>query len=866
MSEAPMTASTAPAAGRQPRPAPLPIAWRFALRELRGGLAGFYVFIACIALGVMAIAGVNSVSRAITSSIAEEGQSILGGDIAFQLIQREATADEKAFIDTLGTVTTTSNLRVMARKPGSPDQTLVELKGIDAAYPLYGKLVTRSGAEPHALIGPRPDGSFGALIEDTLTARLGVKVGDTISVGTARLTIADVIVREPDRVGGGINFGPRVMVSQAAVDASGLIVPGSLMRFIYLARLADPSERQIRATRREAEAKFPLAGWEIRARTNAAPGLSRQIERFTQFLTLVGLTALIVGGVGVANAVGAFLDGKRDVIATLKCLGASGGLIVRVYLIQIGLIAAIGIGIGLALGAAIPFAAGAALGDVLPIRAHAAIYPAELALAAVYGLLTALAFALWPLGRAHDVQPTALFRDLVAGTRSWPRRRYLIALAATALTLIGLAVGLAFDRRLALVYVGATIAAFVLLRAVAAGIMALARRAPRVRSTEWRLAIANIHRPGALTPSVVLSLGLGLALLVALALVDGNLRRQLGAQLPEQAPSFFFLDVPGRQMAEFDAFLTREAAGASIEQVPMMRGRIVEVKGERADKVRIAADARFMLQGDRGITYSPTVPRNSRVAEGEWWAPDHAGPALVSFDIDVGKQLGLAIGDAIKVNVLGREFEAKVANFRKVQWESLGINFFMVFSPNTFRGAPITSLATVAWPGGGTAEQEVELLRKITASFPTVTAIRVKDALKAMNDLVGQIGLGIRAAASIALVASILVLAGALAAGQRHRVYEAVLLKTLGATRRRVLYAYGLEYAMLGLATAVFALAAGTAAAWGIVSGLMGFDFVMLASVALGATLAALVATLGFGLIGTWSILSRKSAPMLRAL
>jgi putative ABC transport system permease protein len=844
------------------------MALRFALRELRGGLRGFYVFLACIALGAMTIAGVNSVSRAMIDGIAAEGQTILGGDLAFSLVHRETGAEEAAFLDGLGRVSRVATLRAMARKPDSVDQALVELKAVDGAYPLYGAMALAGGMPLEQALA-RSGEAYGGAADPELLARLGLSAGDVVMVGRAAVRIAAAIELEPDRVGGRIGFGPRLMVGQEALAASGLVQPGSLVRWHYRIRMDDTGVASLGEVNRaiaRAESAFPNAGWRIRSRANAAPGLQRQIDRFTEFLTLVGLTALIVGGVGVANAVRAFLDSKRPVIATFKCLGAPGGFVFRVYLIQILVLAVAGIAVGLALGAVAPLGAGALLDRILPIGEHVTVYPQALGLAAVYGLMTALAFSIWPLGRAHDVAPTALFRERLGDERVLPRWPYLAATIAAVAGLAVLAVAFSEDRRISLIYVVATAGAFLLLRLVSVGVMDLARRLPRPKRTEARLALTNIHRPGALTPSVVLSLGLGLALLVALAQIDGNLRHQLTSSLPDRAPSFFFVDIQNHEIEAFEDFLRREAEGAQIQRVPMLRGRMVSIAGVPVEEIEPAPDAAWALRGDRGITYSRDLPENSELVAGQWWPPDHAGEPLVSFEDEIARGLGLAIGDTVTVNVLGREISARVANIRRVAWESLSINFVMVFSPNTFAGAPHTHLATITWPGETSLDREMALLRAVTAGFPTVTSVRVKDALDAVNALVGQIAAAVRVAASVALVASVLVLAGALAAGHRYRIYDAVILKTLGATRRTLIAAFTLEYALIGLATAVFALFAGGIAAWFVVSRIMTLPSSFLPEVAVATIAAALVFTVGFGLIGTWRVLGHKAAPVLRNL
>ncbi len=852
----------APASGQTFR-----LAARFALRELRGGLKGFYIFIACIALGVAAIAGVTSVSRALTDGISREGQSILGGDLDFSLIHRQAGPDQLAFLETLGRVSEVATLRAIVRKEDSSDQALVELKAVDGAYPLYGTLDLSAGKAPETAL-EKTDGVWGAVADISLLARLNLAVGETLALGRTKVRITGTIQNEPDKLSGGMEFGPRLMISQKAIGETGLVQPGSLVRWHYRVRIdPPPSNTALEAVIARAKKEQPDAGWRIRSRANASPGLQRSIDRFTQFLTLVGLTALVVGGVGVANAVRAYLETKREVIASFKCLGATGDFVFRVYLVQMLLLALIGIAIGLAIGAIIPFVAAAALSGVLPVRLDASIYPLELGLGLVYGFLTALAFALWPLGRAHDVPPTALFRDIVTGGSKFPRKRYLVATAATVLTLAAIAVFLSEDKRMAGIYLAAAAGAFMLLAAVARLIMFAARRLPGVRSTELRLAIANIHRPGALTPSVVLSLGLGLTLLVALTLIDGNLRRELTATIADKAPSFFFIDIQSHERDAFEALLRKEAPGAKIQGVPMLRGRIVSLNGIPADEFKPRREGSgWVLRGDRGITYESKVPANSKLVEGSWWPDGYAGPSLVSFDAEAATDLGLEIGDKITVNVLGRKITAEIANFRSVEWQSLAINFVMVFSPNTFAGAPHAHLMTLGWDDDKPVETELALLKTVSGAFPTVTAIRVKDAISQVNDLVAQLAWAVRGASSITLIASILVLAGALAAGHRNRIYDAVILKTLGATRPRLIVAYGLEYAILGLTTAIFALVAGGVAAWYVITRVMDGTFTLMPFAAASAALIALVLTVGFGLIGTWRILGEKPAPVLRNL
>ncbi|MBI3706032.1 MAG: FtsX-like permease family protein, partial [Rhizobiales bacterium] len=504
------------------------LALRYAWREMRGGLHGFYVFVACIALGSMAIAGVGSLAASLADGLAREGRVILGGDLSFTLIQREATPDEKAFLQAHGGLSTAATMRAMARSADSKT-TLVEMKAVDGAYPLFGKValddVTLDAPGRLAETLAQHDGVFGAAADPTLLARLGITPPARLTIGNASIEIRATLSNEPDKLAGGIGFGPRLLVSEAALRATGLLQPGSLVRWHYRLRLPQSGASDAAATAVTAQARtqLPEAGWDIRNRSNASPQLERNVVRFTQFLTIVGLTALLVGGVGVGNAVKSHLDRRREVIATLKALGASGRRVFAVYLTQVLLLALVGGSIGVVLGATVPYLIVWGFGAIIPFPIVPALHPAELALALLYGLLTALAFALWPLGRAHDVPVGELFRDAVAAQPRWPRKIYIALTVTAVLVLASVAVLLAYDKRVAIIYVAVAAGVFVLLRLVASLLMFAARRAPRARSTVLRMAIANIHRPSALTPTIVLSLGLGIALLVTVIEIDGNL-------------------------------------------------------------------------------------------------------------------------------------------------------------------------------------------------------------------------------------------------------------------------------------------------------------------------------------------------------
>ena len=845
------------------RPASLPL--RYALREMRGGLRGFYVFIACIALGVMAIAGVGSVAASLREGLAREGRTLLGGDVAFSLFQREARPEEIAFLRTRGGVSVTASLRGMARADDGR-LALVEIKAVDAAYPMLGELTLEPKMPIKDLLADH-DGIFGAAADSTLLSRLDLKLGDRISVGSATFQIRSVDVTEPDKLAGGLGFGPRFLVSEAGLRATQLLQPGSLVRWTYRVRLPDYASTASNAAQLLDDARnvLPHAGWEIRTRDSASPQLERTISRFTQFLTLVGLASLLVGGVGVANAVKSHIDRRRDVIATFKAMGATGRDVFAIYLTQVVVLALVGSAIGLAAGAALPFIIVDVFGRVLPLPVVPALHTDQLALSLVYGLATALAFGLWPLGRVHDVPVATLFREAVTSLWQRPRWRYLALMALVIAFLVVVVIGLAYDKRVATIFVLSSIAVFALLRGIAAGLMALARRLPRTQFTMLRLAIANIYRPGALTPSVVMSLGLGLAVLVTITQIDGNLRRQFLAALPERAPSFYFIDIPATEADRFVTFLKQTSPGATVEEVPMLRGRIVAARGVPAENLDPTTDSEWVLQSDRGLTSTGEIPKGSKIVEGQWWGADYNGPPLISIEKKIADGLKLKLGDEIIVNVLGRDISARIGNMRAIDWQGLGINFVLVFSPNAFKGAPHTHIATLT-ENQPAAAGDAAIVKKVADAFPMVTTVRVREALETIGTVVTNLVLAIRGASAVTLISAVLVLGGALAAGHRHRVYDAVILKTLGATRGRLLGAYALEYLLIGFATAVFGVIAGSVAAWLIVTRLMTLSFVWQAGSAAVVVVTALIVTVGLGLAGTLLALNQKPAAVLRNL
>ncbi len=830
------------------------LGWRLARRELRGGLKALRIVLACLALGVAAIAAVGTLRAATEAGLRADGARLLGGDIEVRTSQRPMPQAAKDWAASRGAVPSQAvEMRAMAISP-SGERTLVELKGVDSAYPLYGTLVLAPAEASLA----RRDGRFGVALDSTIVERLGLRIGEVIRLGDASFTFVAVVATEPDRVASPTVLGPRALVLDAAIPETGLVQPGSLVSWDLRLRL--PPGVDARPFARDWQAAHGDGGWRVRFAGEAEPGVNRFLDRAAAFLVLAGLTALLVGGIGVATGVRAWLEARARTIATLRCLGAQAGTILATYLIQVMLLALVGIAIGLVAGFGLTWLAAQALAGALPVPPRLGIYPRELGLAALYGLLTALAFALWPLGRAQRIPGAALFRDSIVATPGWPSRGILIANGTAVLALVALVIGTAEQPRFAMGFVAGAALTLVLFRLGASLLMRAARAFRHVRRPALRLGLANLHRPGAPTPTMLVALGIGLTTLAAIATIEGNLRRQLADQLPNAAPSFFFIDIQNDQARDFDTLARAQAGVDDVRRSPSLRARVVAVDGTPAERMVVAEESRWALRGDRGLTYAATPPEGTRLVAGQWWPADYEGPPLLSFDANIARGWGVGLGSVITVNVLGRDIDLKIASLREIQWRGLGINYVMVASPGLLEAAPHTHIATVR----STPASEVAVLRALTDAFPNVSGIRVRDALEAVAGLLSRVGVALQATSSVTLLAGMLVLAGAVAAGQRARVRDAVVLKTVGATRAQIRSAWLVEFGILGLVAGLLAAAAGSAASWAVVRFVMRGEWVFLPGTLATVVIGCVLLTLALGYVGTALALRVRPAPLLR--
>ncbi|ASJ91859.1 ABC transporter permease [Porphyrobacter sp. CACIAM 03H1] len=838
---------------------PLGTAWRIARRDLNARFRGLRLLLVCIFLGTAALAAIGTLTAAIERELASSGQELLGGDLEVEVWQRDLRPEEVEALGAYGEVSSGYRMQAMASTPEAAAP--VELKAVDAKWPLFGRLELADGRRVGA-----PSGND-AYLAATALERLGIAVGDSFRVGTLTLQVAGVIADEPDRLSEGFQLGPTIITAQDIPARAGLLQPGALYQSKHRVAFADAG-RDPEVVEDALTKQFPTAGFDIRTRDRASPGADRFVRQMSDFLTLVGLAALVIAGIGIAGGVSSYLDQRRASIATLKVLGATSSDIVRIYAMQIGVAALAGSLAGLAAGVAVtPLLAGALQG-LLPVESGFIVSPPALLLAASYGLLVAFAFAAAPLLRARTFPAMALMRSgIVPLARD---RRALLATALGLAAICALALATTAQPMLSGGFLLGAGGALVLLAGIGWGIQALARRLPRPANPLLRSAIANIHRPGAPTGALVTALGFGLAAFVLLAAVQSAIDGNIQSRVPQEAPDYFVLDVPPAKEPRFFQLVQGEFPKAGIRTVPTMRGAVLAY-GPKDKMVRVAdlkeiPEGAWALRGERGLTYADTLPQGNRVVAGEWWSPFHKGEPLVSVDADFARAVGLKPGDYLTIGILGVERTARVANLREIDWESMGFNFALVFSRNAIADAPHNLSATIDLPEGADSAARGRLLRAMVKEMPSSSVIEVGGILVEARKLLQQVSLATLAAAAVTVLAGLAVLMGAIAAARAARTYDTVMLRVLGASRRQVLLLQLAEYGLIAGILALVALALGGGLAWVVITQLFEFDWLpdwgeVLAVLGLGVALV-----LAFALGGSLPLLRAKPARALREL
>lgn len=846
---------------RSPMTLPWSTAWRLARTDLSWRLRGLRLLVACLFLGVAALAAIGTLTGSIERELASRGRTILGGDLGLEVWQRALTPAETAAIQALGRISV--GTRLQATATAGEATVPVQLKAVDRNWPLVGTLALKDGRH----VGAPPAGQ--AWLAEGAAERLALAPGQRFTIAGQPLIVGGIIADEPDRLGEGFGWGVPVIVDAAFPAQAGLTATGSQFRTrarVAFAAPYDPAEASDSLKRR-----FPTSGFALRTRDKAAPGAENFIDRMGEFLVLVGLAALVIAGIGIGLGVASWLEGRRASIATLKVLGATSADIARITLLQVAAAAAVAILAGLAVGVLATPLLAAALGQLLPVSPGFVVDPRALAVAAAYGLLVALVFTAPPLARARAFPAMALMRARVSPL-ALPWRHAALPVALGLAAIVALALSTAAQPKVTLGFLAGAAGTLALLGGLGWALRRLAARLPRPRGPLLRTALANLHRPGSQVPALVTALGFGLSAFVLLAAVQTAMSANIAARVPQRAPDFFVLDVPRERAADFRAAVAAAAPGAQVRMVPNLRGAILAY-GPPGAMTRVAdltkvADNAWALRGERGLTYSDRVPEGNTVTAGAWWPGDYSGAPLVSVDEKLAEAIGLRLGDRLSVSLLGVEREATIASFRRIEWDSMGFNYVLVFSPNMLADAPHNLAATIdlAIAADGTKHRPPGLLRSLVRAFPAASVIETGPILRDARALLDQVSLAILAAAGVAVLAGIAVLIGAIAAARAARIYDIAVLRVLGASRGQVIAVLLGEYGLLALILALIALPLGSAVAWGIVVHLFDFEWLPDWPRILGVLAAGLALILGFATAATLPVLRARPAQVLREL
>jgi len=777
----------------------------FVLQDLRGSGRTLWMLFACLLLGVTLIAASGGLLQQVRSSLLTDTRALFGGDV--EISQRTPlNQQELAWLQANGRVSLLVELRTMLMTADGHSQ-VVELQSFDDNYPLYGE-VTLDPTLPLDQVLAKRDGLWGAAIDPVLAERLNLAMGDQVTVGGLTVALRALVVRQPDRSLSADWRGPPVLLADQALAETGLLQPGSLLDYEYRVRIDQSLDRW----RANLAAAFPAAGWEVRTFKERSRRLGEVLDQVGSALLLIGFSALFIGGLGVSNSVHTYLQSKLATLATLRALGMREIRVARLYLGQVLVLAGLASVVGAILGGGLALAGVALAAEQLPLAATLLALAGPLAIAMLFGLLTALTFALPALGRAMAVTPAALFRGVDANPALTPPRYRWLTLASGLLT-AGLMI-LAIPQPLfGMAFLGVTAALLILLEGVVQllrlSALSLTQRQLLVERFYWRLALANLYRPGAPLRPTLLSLGSALTLLVASTLVVAALLRTINDTIPEQAPALIFYDVVQSQVDDFREHVLATPSLDRLDLAPLVLGRLSRVNGE---SLRDSADLERVLEArdEHKLSYRLKNFDNVQVKRGSWWRDDYQGPPLVAMEDREADQLGLKVGDRLTFTILGDTVEANlVAIYGQKRFQSRfwleGIFSDGVLEPFISRYVGAIYMDPVP---------AVKLQEILATKFPNVVTVRTESVLREARTLLAQASSGLAVVAAISMLASLLVLSSVVASSRARQLYDATVLHALGARLHTIRWALGLEQVLLALLTSLFALVLGGLIAW----------------------------------------------------
>lgn len=831
---------------------------RMAVREVRTGWQRLLFFLLSIAVGVGALVGIASFSANLESAIRREARTLMAADV--QLTSNQPFTDDTRTALAAVPDARTAELAEMPSMAANHDSTrtqLVEIKAVAGPYPFYGELITEPALPLDQLLA-----NGGIVVEEALLLQLQTSVGEIIKLGNRELRVAGVLRREPDRVVAAFSLGPRVLMSLEDVKAAGLVTLGSRVRHRLLVALPPAADSAAISRRLDAalDDRVQVSSFEA-----AQPTLRMFLARMRDFLRLATLVTLVLGGLGVAQSIRVFLQQKQDTVAILKVVGATTREVTAVFVVQCLGLALIGSVIGLGLGLGIQQALPRVVGELLPVDVIGEFVPSAALEGLAVGVITALLFCLLPLLAIRGVAPAQILRrELASVAPVADRRARIAALLILGGGLAALAGWLAGSLWLGLIFVGGVAAALLVLAAASAGVLALLRRLPRMRSLAARQGLGNLTRAGSQASAVIISLGLGVAVIAQIQIVQAGLLARVADDAPADAPNFFFIGILPDQVDPFRELLnTQQAEG--LRMVPIVQARLARIAG------REVADMKFASESDErtvtrefAITWLDDMPPGNTLTAGAWWTPERAAAEpLTSASDGIAGTVDLRVGDELVFDIQGVRVATTVDSLRTVDWGQLQTNFVFILSRKALAGAPASWAATARSRPG--PEGRRALQTAVIAAMPNVTAIDAAEVIERVQSLVDRIAGVIRFMAGASILAGLVILAGSIAATRFRRVRESAILKSLGATRGLLLRALAVEYTTLGLVAGAIGTAVGAALAWAVLTLVLGIPWHAPLLILLGLPLATAALTVLVGLAALLGVIAEKPLAVLRS-
>jgi len=825
----------------------------FMLRDLRGAakVRSLWVFSACLFLGITLIATCGNLLQVVRAGFDQQERNLFGGDL--QISQREAINEEQLkWIRGNGTVSRLLELRTMMGTE-SGDFTVVELQSVDDTYPLYGRVQLDPAISLQEAVGVSSDGVWGAAFDPALIEQLGLQVGQLVSIGSLELELRAVIVEQPDRSLRADFRGPPVIVDENALQKSGLLLPTSLVDYDYRVRTDDkPTD-----WREKLQEQFPDASWEVQTVDERGEFVGRRLNQVASVLLLIGFSTLLIGGLGVANSVSAYLQTKLRTVATLQSLGARATQVASVYIGQIILLSALASLAGALTGASIAWLAAHTLGERLPINAEFSALIAPTTLAVVMGVCTALAFALPTLGRTLNVPTALLIRGLASEGGSMPNAyrwgTLIISLLSIAILLIFVP-----EPLVAGAFALCIVVLLLLLEGMVRVIRSCAQKLAHVRALDGyfalRMAVAGLYRPGSSLRPMLLSLGTALTLLVTSALVISSISRTLNDAVPERAPSLVFYDLQKPQVEDFNSVVAATEGYQSHAVAPLVLGRLTRVNGEKLTDSTVARRA-LEANDEHKLSYRLRDIDNTTVDRGEWWPDNYSGPALVAMEDREADQLGLQVGDQLEFSILNESIEVQLsAIYSQARFET---SFWLeaVFTDNVLDPFITRYIGSVMLE----PKKDIQAQSTLGEYFPNVVTVRTAKVLEASRSILSSAGLAMLLIAGVSLAASILVMASVVAVNRQRQVYEASVLNAIGTRMSVVLKSVVFEYLLLALVLSVFAWFIGSNLAQLLLN--LWLDVDSGGSALMGATVAAGASFICLFAGAIWLVMTLNVAP-----